>query len=358
MKIKSSMLLLTGLVSLLGWVNPCGRHVYAQYGCSLHCTATVPTTGRVGEPIAMSGSASGSYCTGAPSFSWSFGQGSAGSSQPSPTYTYTAAGTYTWSMNVTLDDAACSQSGTITIAPRTNPVATVSAASFSGTGIASESIVAAFGTGLATTTQLASALPLPTDLAGTRVEVKDSAGATRLAPLFFVSAGQVNYLVPPGTVNGTATVTVTSGNGTVSGGNLQIETVAPGLFTFTGDGQGVPAGYLLRFRNGQQQPDEQVYQLNAQNQIVPRPIDLGPDTDLVFLILYGTSIRHRSSLAGVTLTIGGVNAQVDYADPQGGFVGLDQVNVRLPRALAGRGEVTLVLTVDGKAANTVKLNIQ
>ena len=78
----------------------------------------------------------------------------------------------------------------------------------------------------------------------------------------------------------------------------------------------------------------------------------------MFLTLYGTGIRGRSSLAGVTCRIGGVDAPVIFADAQGGFVGLDQVNVRVPRVLAGRGEVELVLTVDGQATNTVRVNLQ
>lgn len=47
-----------------------------------------------------------------------------------------------------------------------------------------------------------------------------------------------------------------------------------------------------------------------------------------------------------------------YAGPQGGFVGLDQLNLRLPGALIGRGEVDLVLTVDGKTANTTRIVIR
>ena len=47
------------------------------------------------------------------------------------------------------------------------------------------------------------------------------------------------------------------------------------------------------------------------------------------------------------------------AVPQGQFVGLDQVNLGpLPRSLTGRGEVDIVLTVDGKVANTVTVTIQ
>lgn len=65
-------------------------------------------------------------------------------------------------------------------------VTSVSAASFLGQTLAAESIVAAFGAGLATTTEFANTIPLPTSLAGTQVLIKDSAGVERPAPLFFV----------------------------------------------------------------------------------------------------------------------------------------------------------------------------
>ena len=56
--------------------------------------------------------------------------------------------------------------------------------------------------------------------------------------------------------------------------------------------------------------------------------------------------------------VGGVAAPVSYASAQGNFVGLDQLNIRIPRTLIGRGEVDLVLSVDGKPGNTVKLNFK
>ena len=96
----------------------------------------------------------------------------------------------------------------------------------------------------------------------------------------------------------------------------------------------------------------------AQQRFVALPIDLGPATDTVYLILYGTGIRFRSALSAVTTSIGGTNAGVLYAGGDTGFVGLDQVNVLLPRSLAGRGEVDVVITADGKAANTVRIAIK
>src|SRR5262249_54149534 len=70
--------------------------------------------------------------------------------------------------------------GTLTVAGRpvrvvqATSIASVSAASFKGSPLATESIVAAFGNGLATTTEAAMALPLPTALGGARVSVIDS----------------------------------------------------------------------------------------------------------------------------------------------------------------------------------------
>jgi uncharacterized protein (TIGR03437 family) len=43
---------------------------------------------------------------------------------------------------------------------------------------------------------------------------------------------------------------------------------------------------------------------------------------------------------------------------QPNYVGLDQANVRLNRALAGRGNVDVILTVDSVPSNTVQINIK
>lgn len=238
-------------------------------------------------------------------------------------------------------------------------LASVSAANYRGPELAAESIVAAFGQSLATTTLIASTIPLPTELAGTVVTVRDSAATERRAPLFFVSPGQVNYLIPPGTATGSANVTIRSNTGAVSAGAVQIVMVAPGLFTANSNGLGVPAAQIFRLKANGAQSFEALAQFDqAQGKFVPLSIDLGPEGDQVFLVLYGTGIRFRSSLAGVTASVGGTNSEVLFADTAPGFFGLDQVNSRLARSLIGRGEVDVVLTVDGKPANTVSIRIQ
>lgn len=246
---------------------------------------------------------------------------------------------------------------------RTNPLigtaATVSAASYLGPEQASDSIVSAFGTNLATETLAATSQPLPTSLAGTTVKVRDSAGTERLAPLFFVSPGQINFQIPPGTAMGASTVIITNGNGIVSAGTVPIATVAPAFFTASSDGKGWPAGYIIRAKNGVLQSPVLLARFDTtQNKFAPVPIDLGAESDVVVLELYGTGLRYRSDASKVSATICGTSAPIDYAGSQNGFVGLDQVNIRLPRSLAGRGMCNLIFTVDGKSANPVQVQIQ
>ena len=239
-----------------------------------------------------------------------------------------------------------------------SPVANVSAASFLGNELASESIVAAFGDVLATDKVIVTNLPLPMELIGTSVRVRDIMGIERQAPLFSVSPMQVNYQLPQGTAPGAATVTVTSGNGVVSTGNINVSTVAPGLFSANSNGLGVAAALTLRAKNGSVVYEPISVFDQTLNRFVSTPIDLGPEGEQVFLVAYGTGLRARSGLSAVNVKIGNVDAEVLFLGPQDDFIGLDQCNIRIPRSLAGRGEVNVVMTVDGKVANTVTINVR
>jgi uncharacterized protein (TIGR03437 family) len=154
-------------------------------------------------------------------------------------------------------------------------------------------------------------------------------------------------------------VTITSGDGTVSTGLALVKAVAPSLFAANGNGQGVAAAVAVRVKADGSQSYEPVAQFDAtQNKFVTRPLDLGPETDQVYLILFGTGIRFRNSLSSVIATIGGAYAEVSFAGAQGDFMGLDQVNVRVPRSLSGRGEIDALLTVEAQMANAVRINIK
>lgn len=234
----------------------------------------------------------------------------------------------------------------------------VSAASYEHTALAPEAIASVFGARLATLTRTASTLPLPVELAGTSVKVKDSAGTERAAVLFFVSPTQVNFLVPTATVAGVATVTIRSSDGSVSSGVMTVTKVAPSLFTANATGRGVAAAVFLRIQPNNIQQYEPVGRYDAaQSRFVPIPVNLGPETEQVYLVLYGTGARAYSAMTQVSAKLGETPLEVVTLSPQGTFAGLDQINLRLPRNLPVCGTLDVTLTIDGKVANKVQVAV-
>ncbi len=192
-------------------------------------------------------------------------------------------------------------------------VISVSAASFEGGPVAPGSIVAGFplfGATIASSTAAASSPAWPTTLGGATVAVKDSAGTTRTAQISYASPAQINYVVPSGTAAGAATVTVTVGSSSVTGG-LNVVATYPNLF--------------------------------AASQTIGS-----------YLVLYGSGIGSATS---ATATVGGVSTTVAYAGAQGTYPGLDQYNVAIPASLVGKGAVDVVVTVAGLPSNTISVTI-
>jgi uncharacterized protein (TIGR03437 family) len=165
----------------------------------------------------------------------------------------------------------------------------------------------------------------------------------------------LNIVVPEGTAFGPATLAAERDDGSLAYGTLQIQPVAPGIFTAAAGGAGPPTA-LVRV----EQPDGTVstaaVAVCADDGVCrPVPIDLGPPGSLAILELYGTGIRGRSSLDAVTCNIGGENAPALLAGPHPDRPGVDQVHVALPRSLAGSGPAAIRLTVDGVAANVTEV---
>lgn len=235
---------------------------------------------------------------------------------------------------------------------------TVSAANFAQS-VAAEAIVAGFASGLATGAIVATTTPLPTNLGGTSVRVTDDAGTQRNSPLFFVSENQVNFQIPPGAVTGDADVEIFLNNQLMASGTISVQPVAPTLFSANADGKEVAAALILRVKGDGSQVFEQIATFDqGQNKFIARPVVFGDASEQLFLLLYGTGIRGRSALGAVAVKIGTVDHGADYAGPQGDFVGLDQLNVKLSRNLIGAGEVPIVLIIDGRAANQLTIRFQ
>jgi uncharacterized protein (TIGR03437 family) len=232
------------------------------------------------------------------------------------------------------------------------PLRNQNAASYAFAPFAANSIVAVFGSNLATGTGPATTLPLPTVLHGANVSVRDSTGRARPAQLTYASPGQVNYIVPAGTAAGKATVTIGAGSTTATS-TLTIAPIAPALFTLNPGG--LVAAYVIRVRADGSVTAGNVFQLDASQRVVALPIDLGPAADQVFLELFGTGSQNGKV---ATATAGGIAVPVTYAGVSG-YAGEDQVNIGpLPQSLVGKGQVQILLTIDGVAANVTNVSIQ
>jgi uncharacterized protein (TIGR03437 family) len=102
---------------------------------------------------------------------------------------------------------------------------------------------------------------------------------------------------------------------------------------------------------------ESVVALNpTTGQLQAAPIVFGSDS--LYLVLYATGIRNRSSLSNVSCAIGTQNLAVTYAGAQSQYPGLDQLVVPLSASLAGAGAVNVVVTADTQASNAVTIAFQ
>ncbi len=189
------------------------------------------------------------------------------------------------------------------------------------------------------------------------VSIQDSSGVKFQAQVLAATSGQVNYVVPAAAALGQATVTAADSGGGTHSTFIQISQAAPGIFSANENGQGVAAAQALVVHGDGSREFLTVFQCgSAPGSCAATPISLGTSSDQVFLILYGTGVRGAPAQS-VACTIGGEAAPLLYAGPQGVFDGLDQVNVQIPSDLAGRGDVSVTLSVAGQLSNTVAISI-
>jgi uncharacterized protein (TIGR03437 family) len=225
---------------------------------------------------------------------------------------------------------ASSTSNTMSLA------ALINAAGGTPPAIARDEIVSLFGAGFATSTLQATGTQQDTTLAGITINITDQSGTVRPAGLYLVSPTQINFVIPAVPL-GPAKLTVTGAN--VIPMQLAVSSVAPGLFN--------PGAQILRVAADGKQTVETV---------TTAPIVIGPDP--TFLVLYATGVRNRSSLAGVTASVGNLTLPVIYAGAQSQFAGLDQIDLLLPDSLKSAGKVNATLTVDGQVTNAIPLQFQ
>lgn len=209
-------------------------------------------------------------------------------------------------------------------------------------------IFSLFGTNLSPATASAQAKPLPTELSGVRVKL----GSTNL-PLYYSATGQINAQVPfEAAPRGTLPLVVTSG-GTASPPELVTLTATrPGIFTVTSSGSGAgvitdPDGVLISASNAAARGSVVIVYATGLGATNP-PVATGVATPSGLF----------RTVDAVSAYVGGVPATVEFAGLTPDFVGLYQVNVRIPNNAPTGSTVEFYLEQSQVTSNKVTLAVK
>ena len=194
------------------------------------------------------------------------------------------------------------------------------------------------------------------------MEILDSLGRMHRTPLFFAASiangsyDQVNFYLPEEVASGAALVTITASTGEVSQGTITIQPFAPAIFTQQQNGQGEAAVVATS--------DNVTFDYGLAKQ--------DPNRD-VYVSLFGTGWRFANQAQGgkalefvseiaaprntVVVEINRQPVEVLYAGAQSEYLGLDQINLKLPRDLKA-GLYPMVIKIGAQMSNEVLLRVQ
>jgi uncharacterized protein (TIGR03437 family) len=214
-----------------------------------------------------------------------------------------------------------------------------------GNGLAPGTIVQIYGQNLASQSQPVTTLPLATDMSGTEVLI-----GGMLAPLYYVSPGQVNAQIPFELDPSRPYQVILSANGALTTpDSVQLSPATPGLAAFSdgtliaqhADGSVVSAAapavageYLVVYLAG----------MGCTNDMPPSGA-ASPSNPLA-----------RPDIEP-SMTINGEPYPILFAGLTPGMVGLYQVNFQVPAALP-TGNLKLVITQNGQGSNQTILPYQ
>jgi uncharacterized protein (TIGR03437 family) len=145
----------------------------------------------------------------------------------------------------------------LVVSAQTSPKVTgvLNGASF-GSHLSPGTLASLFGSNLATATRSADSIPLPTDILGTRVLVQGpSMPGPIAAPIYFVSLGQINFQIPFEVVRSSVTIIVSTAQGSSDPVKVNLDAVAPGIFSRTADGSGDAIAFHAGFKLLTRTPD-------------------------------------------------------------------------------------------------------
>jgi uncharacterized protein (TIGR03437 family) len=230
-----------------------------------------------------------------------------------------------------------------------NPLGVVNAASYAPAGnpISPGEFVTLFGTGLAKS-ELAAAPPFPSVLNDVSVSINGLP-----APVYFVSASQLNVLVPFATTGPTATIVVQNGSVRSNAVTVPVAATAPGIYTL--DQSGTGGGALLHLDYSLVNA---VKPATAGETVLVYLTGLGTVTPPLTDGTAGTITTLYKSDADLVVYVGGQPANVLFKGLAPGYPGLYQLNVTLPASLKGTGNLPLAIQTPNAFHDQVDIPIR
>jgi uncharacterized protein (TIGR03437 family) len=231
-------------------------------------------------------------------------------------------------------------------------------------GLSPGMFVALYGSQLAAAAPVVASLPFPATLGGVQVLVNGTA-----APLYYVSASQIDFVVPWETAGSVATIAVVSGATTSNTVTAPIQT-APQIFTTNqaGSGQGAvlvagtatiaaPTGAFPGSRPAAKGEYISIY-VAGLGAVQNPPSDGAIDTALSPTVAQPAV---RIGCPGSSGLLAFCNAPVQFSGLAPGFVGLYQVNVQIPADAMSGSIVPLQISFAagaGRPSNIVTIAVQ
>jgi uncharacterized protein (TIGR03437 family) len=198
-------------------------------------------------------------------------------------------------------------------------------------------VLSIFGTNLASATESASSVPLADSMGGTAVTINGIA-----APLYYVSASQLNVQVPYELPAGSSAVLSVDNNGKSTSQTFTVSTAAPAIFT-NDAGSIVPVSAATR-------GSEISFYITGAGALSPAVATGSAPSS-------GTAVAELPKPTQETVvTIGGVQAPIEFIGETAGLVGVVQVNVQVPAGLA-TGTQPVIVRVGGIASAAAQLQV-
>ncbi len=210
-------------------------------------------------------------------------------------------------------------------------------------------IFSVFGSNLAALPGGATSVPLPTQLAGVSVNLGGQA-----VPLYFSDSDHLNAQIPFETPVGSELPLVVIVNGKASPPeSVMLARTSPGIFTVDGSEQG--AGLIT---DSQGRPINNTNPARRGEVVIVYGTGFGATTPPVASGTNSPASPPAVTAIPVQAFVGGDPATVEFAGLAPGFVGLYQINLRIPADSPAGAEVELYLQQDSIASNKVTLRIE